>query len=141
MLWAAASRAVRAPSRLDHDAYIPGVPPYLLDGGREVRSEIARVLELGYRGQPGERMSWSATAFHAAYDDMRTQEIDPSFTFLTFGNGMHGHVWGLEGWGMLQATDDLRLSAGFTALRERLWLKPGSNDLEAPLAAGNDPSG
>ena len=140
MLWAAASRAVRAPSRLDHDAYIPGVPPYLLDGGREVRSEIARVLELGYRGQPGERMSWSATAFHAAYDDMRTQEIDPSFTFLTFGNGMHGHVWGLEGWGMLQATDDLRLSAGFTALRERLWLKPGSNDLEAPLAAGNDPS-
>jgi iron complex outermembrane receptor protein len=140
LLWAAASRAVRAPSRLDHDAFIPGVPPFLLDGGPQVRSEIARVLELGYRGQPGARVSWSATAFHADYDHLRTQEIDPGFTFLTFANGMRGRVWGLEGWGMLQATRDLRLSAGFTALRRHLELKPGSNDLAAPLAAGNDPS-
>jgi iron complex outermembrane receptor protein len=50
LLWTAASRTVRAPSRLDRDAFIPGAPPYLLDGGRTVRSEVANVYEVGYRG-------------------------------------------------------------------------------------------
>ncbi|MGZ5781577.1 MAG: TonB-dependent receptor plug domain-containing protein, partial [Burkholderiaceae bacterium] len=43
LLWTAASRAVRAPSRLDHDTFVPGAPPFLLNGGSTVRSEIAKV--------------------------------------------------------------------------------------------------
>lgn len=139
LLWTAVSRAVRAPSRLDRDAYIPGTPPFLLDGGRETRSEIANVFEIGYRGQPAPRISYSITAFHSDYDHLRTQEIAPSGTFLTFENEMEGKVTGIETWGMYQATPSWRLSAGLTALNVRLRLKPGSNDVPGPDAAGNDP--
>src|SRR5690606_29454849 len=76
--WGALSRAVRAPSRLDVDAFIPGSPPFLLDGGPRVRAEVADALELGWRGQIGDAMSLSATAFYTRYDHLRTQEVDPS---------------------------------------------------------------
>jgi iron complex outermembrane receptor protein len=140
LVWAAASRAVRAPSRLDHDVFIPGEPPFLLDGGAGTRSEVAKVYELGYRGQLTPRLSLSTTVFHTDYDDLHTQEIDPSFTFLVFGSGMQGRANGIEAWGVYQATPQWRLTGGFTALHERLWLKPGSNDVNGPLAAGVDPS-
>jgi iron complex outermembrane receptor protein len=140
MLWSAVSRAVRAPSRLDHDSFIPGAPPFLLNGGRDVRSELATVYELGYRGLAASRFSYSVTAFHTEYDDLRTTEIDPGFTFLLFGNGMEGRATGIEMWGTYQAAPAWRLSGGFTALRETLWLKPGSDDVDGPNAAGFDPS-
>jgi iron complex outermembrane receptor protein len=140
LLWTAASRAVRAPSRLDHDTYVPGAPPYLLDGGSTVRSEIAKVFELGYRGQVTSRISYSITGYHTIYDHLRTQEISASQTFLTFENGMEGKADGIETWGTYQATSNWRLSAGFAALRERLHLKPGSNDANAPSQSGQDPA-
>jgi iron complex outermembrane recepter protein len=140
LLWAAVSRTVRAPSRLDRDAYVPAVPPFLLNGGRDVSSEVAKVFEVGYRGQPAPRISYSVTLFHTIYDDLRTQEIDPGGTFLVFANDMEGSTTGIETWGTYQASPKWRLSAGLSALRERLRLKPGSNDIAAPTAAGNDPS-
>ncbi|WP_157616926.1 TonB-dependent receptor [Rhodanobacter sp. Soil772] len=140
LFWTAVSRTVRAPSRLDRDAYIPAVPPYLLNGGDPVRSEVAKVYELGYRGQPTPRLSWSATVFHNDYDHLRTQEIDPSFTYLFFGSLMEGQSNGIEWWGTFQATKSWRLSGGFTALDEHFRLKPGSNDAAGPSAEGFDPS-
>ncbi|MES2534896.1 MAG: TonB-dependent receptor [Pseudomonadota bacterium] len=140
LLWTAASRAVRAPSRLDSDAFIPGVPPYLLNGGRTVRSEVANVYELGYRGQFGNKTSYSITAFHNVYDHLRTQEVDPGRTFLIFANEMEGTASGVETWGTYQATPGWRLSAGYTALRENFRLKSGSNDLNGPGSAGKDPA-
>lgn len=138
--WAAASRTVRAPSRLDADAYIPGRPPYLLRGGLRVRSEVAKVFELGYRGQPLTGLSYSATLFHNDYDHLRTQEIDPGFTYITFDSLMEGKANGIEMWGSYQATPAWRLSAGLTALHQSMQLKAGSNDLAGPGTAGKDPS-
>jgi len=138
-LWSAVSRTVRAPTRLDVDAYIPGRPPYLLQGGRAVRAEVAKVFELGYRGQPLPGLSYSATLFHNEYDYLRTQEIDPTYTFLTFGSLMQGHATGIEMWGSYQLTQAWRLSGGLTALHERLRLKAGSNDAAGPGTAGKDP--
>lgn len=139
-LWAALSRTVRAPTRLDVDAYVPGRPPYLLRGGQAVRAEVAKVAELGYRGQPLEGLSYSATLFHNRYDHLRTQEIDPTFTFITFGSLMEGKATGIEMWGSYQMSQAWRMSAGYTALHERLRLKPGSNDAAGPGTAGKDPS-
>lgn len=138
-LWTAVSRTVRAPTRLDVDTYIPGRPPYLLQGGRTVRAEVAKVFELGYRGQPLPGLSYSATVFHNEYDHLRTQEIDPTFTFLTFGSLMQGRATGIEMWGSYQLNRAWRLSGGFTALHERLRLKAGSNDAAGPGSAGKDP--
>ena len=138
--WAGASRTVRSPSRLDADAYIPGRPPYLLRGGPRVRSEVAKVFELGYRGQPLPGLSYSATLFHNDYDHLRTQEIDPSVTFLVFDSLMEGRANGIEMWGSYQATPAWRLSAGLTALHQNMQLKAGSNDLAGPGTVGKDPS-
>lgn len=138
--WAAASRTVRAPSRLDADAYIPGRPPFLLRGGLRVRSEVAKVFELGYRGQPLPGVSYSATLFHNDYDHLRTQEIDPGFTFVTFDSLMEGKANGIEMWGSYQATPKWRLTAGLTALHQSMQLKPGSNDRRGPATVGKDPS-
>jgi len=139
LLWTAASRTVRAPSRLDVDAHIPGVPPYLLDGGHAVRSEVATVYELGYRGRVGERFALSATAFRNDYDHLRTVEIDPGFTFLEFGSGMEGRATGLEAWGTFRVTDGWRLSGGFTWLDQAFELKDWSDDAAGPGSGGYDP--
>ena len=139
-LWAAASRAVRGPSRIDADAYIPGRPPYVLAGSPGVRSEVAKVFELGYRGQPLPRLSYSATLFYNDYDHLRTQELLPSQTEVRFANLADGHALGLEMWGSFQATKAWRLSGGLTTMRERFYLMPGSNDAGAALRAGFDPS-
>ncbi|MDO8438715.1 MAG: TonB-dependent receptor [Telluria sp.] len=139
-LWGGLSRTVRAPSRLDADAFIPGRPPFLLRGGPVVRSEVARVAELGYRGQPVPGMSFSVTAFYNRYDHLRTQEVDRSRTFVTFDSKMEGKASGIEMWGSYQAMRKWRLSAGLLALHQRFWLKPGSNDARGPGSARKDPS-
>ena len=139
-VWGAASRTVRAPSRLDRDAFVPGQPPFLLTGGPEVVSEIARVYEVGYRGQPSSSLTLSMTMFRALYDHLRTQEIAPSRTSLFFGNGMNGTISGVESWASYQATHRWRLSGGLNVLTEDLSLEPGSNDLVGLRAQqGRDP--
>jgi iron complex outermembrane receptor protein len=140
LLWAAVSRAVRGPSRLDADSHIPRDAPFLLDGGPEVRSEVAEVVELGYRGQPTSDISYSVTAFHTEYDQLRTLEIAPSGTHVVFANEMEGKTSGIEMWGTYQALPEWRLSAGYTALKDRLRLMPGSFDLDAPSAVGKNPA-
>ncbi len=49
LLWAALSRAVRAPSRIDREFFVPATAPFLLAGGPNFESEIANVAEIGYR--------------------------------------------------------------------------------------------
>jgi iron complex outermembrane receptor protein len=139
-IWIAASRTVRAPSRLDADAYVPGAPPYLLAGGGNTRAEVARVFELGYRGQAGPHLSYSVTAFRNLYDHLRTQDLSPDGTSIVFGNLMEGHASGLEAWGNLQLSEAWRLSTGVTALHEEFSLKPGSNDLSSLATTGRDPA-
>jgi iron complex outermembrane receptor protein len=139
-VWAAASRTVRAPSRLDADSYVPGVPPYLLAGAPAIRAEVARVFELGYRGQAGHGLSWSVTAFRNLYDHLRTQEVSADFRSVMFDNLMTGQSRGIEAWGSMQVSAAWRLSAGVTALHETFSLKPGSIDPVSPRTAGLDPA-
>jgi iron complex outermembrane receptor protein len=132
LLWAAASRTDHPPSRLDHDIFVPGVPPYLLRGGPGVRAETADDYEIGYRGQITSAASVSATVYHAVYDRLRTTQIDPSYTYLFYGNGMQGTTSGLELWGSYQATPIWRLNGGFSRLRQSMHLTPYSIDITAP---------
>jgi iron complex outermembrane recepter protein len=129
MLWAAASRTDRAPSRLDHDIFVPGQAPFLLRGGPDVLAETATDYEVGYRGQIGSAASLSATVYHTIYDRLRTQQIDPTFTYIFYGNGMQGTTSGLELWGSYQATPIWRLNAGFSRLRQEFNLTPYSIDV------------
>ena len=139
MVWCAVARAVRTPSRLDRELYIPGQAPYLLAGGEDFRSEVSNVVTVGYRGQPTARTQLSVTVFHHEYDDLRSLEQVTPRTFV-IGNEMLGHSDGLEAWASLNATPRWRLGAGLSLLDEDLHFKPGSHDVTGVAAAGNDPA-
>jgi len=137
--WAAVSRTIRAPSRLDADVFIPGRPPYILEGGPAFASEVARVYEAGYR-RSMERFSYSVNVYRAFYDKLHTGELAPSRRSVHFKNGMMAATSGIEAWASWQATRDWRLSAGATGLHQKFWLKPGVVDYVQSLAKeGRDP--
>lgn len=140
-VWTGLSRTVRAPSRADADIFIPARPPFLLHGGPQIRSEVAKVFELGYRGQPLDNLSYSVTAFYNDYDHLRTQQlVSRSPLMVIFSNQMEGKSRGIEMWGNYQAASWWRLSAGLIALHQRFTLKPGSTDAAGPGSARKDPS-
>jgi iron complex outermembrane receptor protein len=99
-----------------------------LRGGPNVESETANDLEVGYRGQWADRVSLSSTVFRTVYGHLRTQEIDPTFTYIYYANGMHGATSGIETWGSVQVVGGWRLHAGFSRLRQDFALQPWSND-------------
>jgi len=136
LVWTAVSRAVRAPARLDHDIRSPGNPPFtIITGGDTFESEVANVLELGYRAQPARSLTWSATAFVHQWDRLRSGAPAPA----TVQNRIEGDTYGFEGWAAWQALPQWRLSAGGMTLRKHLRLEQGSPDPVGPSALGNDP--
>jgi iron complex outermembrane receptor protein len=136
--WVAASRAVRAPSRIDKEFFFPTTPPFLIDGGPDFVSEIANVLEVGYRAQPSARASVSVTLFHHWYDRLRSGEPQPAGNFQV-SNGTAGQVYGLEAWGNFQFTPRWRVSAGLVELRQHFRTKEGFHDPDGSRDLGNDP--
>jgi iron complex outermembrane recepter protein len=137
LVWGALSRAVRAPARLDHDIRSFGIgPPFtVITGGDTFDSEVANVLEIGYRAQPTRTLSFSATAFVHEWDRLRSGQLPPAVV----QNRIEGNTYGFEAWGSWQTTASWRLSAGGTILRKELRLEPGSADPTGPSALGNDP--
>jgi iron complex outermembrane receptor protein len=135
LLWAAVSRAIRNPSRLDRD---------LVFGGLVTRSnfqpERLVAYELGYRGQPSAHVSLSATLFYHDYSGVRSNEITPVTTFpVRIGNGLEGRTLGLETWGDFDITDRWRVTAGGTFLGKRFRRGDGSTDISNLAAQGHDP--
>jgi iron complex outermembrane receptor protein len=136
LLWAAMSRAVRAPARLDRDLTLPPRPPFIIAGGPDFLSEVAKVLELGYRGKPATTLNASLTAFMHDWDRLRSGQLPPN---ARVQNMIAGRTYGLEGWGTWQALPALRVAGGFMLLRKDLRVLPGSADPVGPSALGNDP--
>ncbi|WP_198320863.1 TonB-dependent receptor plug domain-containing protein [Azohydromonas aeria] len=129
LLWGALSRTVRGPTRLDRDLLNPGRDGQpTVSGNPAFKAEVARVAELGWRGQPGAGVSASATVFHAAYDRLRSLQPASGGTVLTFDNGLEGHVDGLELWGSWQPLPDWRLHGGFNRLWQDLRARAGYLD-------------
>jgi iron complex outermembrane recepter protein len=138
-LWAAASRAVRAPSRFDRDVVNPPRPPFAIQGGPNFVSEIAKVFEIGYRSQPAKSLFYSVTAFRHVWDKLRSATGPPIPIFLE--NKIEGFVNGVEAWATYQPVEAWRLSGGFVTLHEHLRRKPGSRDTLGPNnpTLANDP--
>lgn len=135
-LWAAVSRAIRNPSRIERDFTIAG----LVQPG-QMGSEKLIAYEAGYRGRVTSAATVSASLFYHDYDELRTNELIPGRlpAPVFVGNTMEGETWGLEAWGDLQVNDWWRLSAGGAVLRKDFRLKPGSRDVARFEAGGADP--
>jgi len=136
LLWAAVSRAVRTPSRIDRQLeFLP-----LLAPGDDFVSEKLIAFEAGYRGQPTERTTLSVNVFFNLYDDIRTTEFSPGMQLpIRLMNGIEGHSWGVEAWSSSQLLPWWRLSLGVSTLFKHFRQKPGHLDLAAGDAVGHDP--
>ena len=115
-LWGSASRAARAPARLDREFFFPAKPPYIIEGGPTFDSEVANVFELGLRGRQASGFNYSLTIFHAAYEKLRAGHAAPT----TIDNLARGDVDGAEAWGSIDVTSNWRLSSGWMLLHESL---------------------
>lgn len=74
-VWGAVSRAVRTPTRVQHNmdvviAQLPTPIPTFLTvvGNQKLRSEVLRAYELGYRFEPSHKLSFDAAIFYNDYE-------------------------------------------------------------------------
>lgn len=137
LVWGALSRAVRAPARLDRDIRLPPRPPYIIAGGPDFVSEVADVLEVGYRLQLAAGWSGSATAFVSDWQRLRSGQTPPD---AQVQNMIDGRTYGVEAWATWQVQPSWRLSGGLTTLKKDLELRPGSTDPVGPPNLGDDPT-
>ena len=149
-IWAAVSRAVRAPSRVDRDIRLPtpGAAPVvhdLLIGGANFESETVIAYELGYRAQLGPKVSGSISTFYNEYDDVRSTSLsppDPVFGLpfpLFYENNLEGETYGIELSANYQAFDWWRIRGGYSLLQEDIHIRSGAMDFNQALNETADP--
>lgn len=147
MFWAAVSRAVRTPSRIDRDLSQPA-PAYLLvllKGGADFDSETVTAYEMGYRAQLGAKAMISLSAFANDYEHVRSislSPIDPVFLLplpLFFENNLSARTHGIELTAKVQVMDGWRLHGGYTFIEEDVRLAPGKTDFSNGLNEVADP--
>ncbi len=161
-LWAAVSRAVRSPSRLEADGRVVGAllgpgdagNPFpaewkgMLVGDGRFSSERVVAWQGGYRVEPAPSVSAEATAFLHRYRGLRTLEVvrigpdpeDPGrvLSVARPDNRMDGRVWGAELEARWSVTPRWRWRLAYTWLRVELDAE-GSTDPHAELDEGKTP--
>lgn len=142
LVWAAVSRAVRAPTRIDRDVRVPGEPPFVVVGSRDFEPEEVIAYELGYRYRPRPNLLVAANAFYNEYDDLRSQEPTPDAPGglpRVLGNRLEAETYGLELTGRVDLSPRVHLFTGLTWLETDLHLEPGSGDPTGGASESNDP--
>lgn len=142
MVWGAISRALRTPSRIDTDLFIPAQPPFLLAGGPDFKSERSLGYELGYRTHLHDRVWLSASTFYNDYTNLRSlEQVNPPRPFpMVIGNGLKGTSYGLEMTAEYNVTDWWRLRGGFTEMRIHIRPQPASTDRTNGSGESHDPN-
>ncbi|HEY0039682.1 MAG TPA: TonB-dependent receptor plug domain-containing protein, partial [Flavisolibacter sp.] len=139
-LWAAATRAVRTPSRFDVDYFLPMTPqpPNIpsVGGGPNFISEKVYAYELGYRVQPNLLSSFSLATFYNVYSDVYSVEPKPGTLTYQIQNGSQATSWGAELAGNYQVHKNWRLRGGYTYFNKDIGPKPGR--VFDPSYLGND---
>ena len=141
-IWAAASRAVRNPSRIDREFAVSLFQNFpIIMGSDSFQSETVMAYELGWRSQLFKKLSVSVSTFYNNYDNIRSAEPGPPpFNYpITFANGVKGSTYGAELSLSSQVTDWWHLRGGYTFLKKELVVKNDSKDLNKGTAESNDP--
>ncbi len=147
-IWAAASRAIRQPSRGETGvslelAEIPLDPNTLLItrlyGNPHFQSEELRDVEIGYRAQWTARISFDVDAFLSFYRHLQTLEVQPEVVNaalfpvrieipIIYGNLGRATNYGGEASLSWAASSRWRIAPGYSWLHENPSLEPGSTD-------------
>ena len=132
-LWAAVSRPVRVPSRLEEDGLLvfgyvdaglltTGVPngvtvPLGLAGDDRLRAEELLAWEAGHRIQVSPRLAIATTVFYNDYK--RLVGVPPSI-FGTFNDDASGATWGGDIVAAMRWTDRWAMEASYSRLHTRI---------------------
>lgn len=126
MVWTAASRAVRTPSRFEEDGKIVAsfTAPSTFSqtvGNHDLASETLHAYELGYRTQPLNNLFVDLAVFHNRYDRLITfipgqTTSEGGLTFLNYPtvNGLSGDVQGAELAGEIQVREWWKVKTSYT---------------------------
>lgn len=143
-LWAAVSRAVRAPTRVDTDTrFLPSPASgfVVVQGTPDFAAEKVLAYELGWRVQPSPKWFFDLATFYNDYRDLRTLEPSGATGFpLLVRNEREGHTYGAEAVVTYQAAEHWRLSANLNYFYEDLHYRPGSRDTSGSAVETNDPA-
>jgi len=133
--WGAVSRAVRTPSRLEHDMNTlqtvePPKPPFQptvavgLEGNSNFDSEEVISYEIGYRTTFINNLSIDFTAFYNNYQNLRSGELgqlnflsNPFNIPLQIENNYSAHTYGFEIASVWQMLDWWRWDANYSLLK------------------------
>ena len=162
-LWGAVSRAVRTPSRADHDirgipqalppdSLFPGSPLALVTflGDEDFVSETVLAFDLGYRSHLKDWFSVDVAGFCNLYDDLRTQELDlqsmegvsspPHVVIpLRVDNKATGKTYGIELGADWQVWDTWRLRTAYGYFHMDLEVAKDSFDTATETFAEENP--
>jgi iron complex outermembrane receptor protein len=147
--WAAVSRAVRTPSRLERDLSLtvslaPGTPVFArVLGDPGFGPEKVTAYEAGWRVETGRVLLDFATFFNGYGELTSLEPQDPVAESggvprvvvpYRFGNGLDGRTWGAEAEVDFAARKGLSLHASYSFLRMDLAPGPGSVDTTSEAA-------
>ncbi len=163
-LWTSVSRAVRTPSRAEHDLHLvpevalpfdPRLPlPYPVFsefiGNREYESENLLAYEIGYRWLVNDRFNIDVATFYNKYDRLHTAELGmltlipdpPPIHFSIPGslfNKMDGETYGVEFVADWRLLPSWKLQFAYTYLQMQLHLAEDSTDVVFEQAEGESP--
>jgi iron complex outermembrane receptor protein len=145
-IWGAVSRAVRTPSRGEHDVSLmvipppPSPPPLTIFGSNAFKSEDLVAWEIGFRRAIADSVTIDVAAFYNEYDHLRTVDVYPQAPLqAAFGNNMEGNTRGIEIDAHWRASAWMSLNASYTRLEVDLDLLNGSMDAASLAAEESSP--
>jgi iron complex outermembrane receptor protein len=168
-LWGSISRAVRTPSRIEHDLLLtaqpfnaappdnvvclpPGSPCTYprITRNPDFEPETVLAYQVGYRVQPVERLFIDLASFYNQYDNLLTLETGAPFPEeepplphvivpFVFANQLHGESYGVEIAATAQLTDWWRVSGQYSYLQISLQQDRGSTDISQEAAEDASP--
>lgn len=120
--WAAVSRAVRTPSRLEDDLFVRLPGGSIIAGNRMMDSEELLAYEAGYRFSIGRELYLDIAAFYNQYDNLLSIEGS------TLGNKSAGNTDGVEIAAVYMPAQSWKVTAGYSFLDMDLTLDADSLD-------------
>lgn len=150
-IWAAVSRAVRTPARINEDILLTiptsaTLPVFAtLAGVRDVNSEQLLAYEIGMRRQETDRWFWDATAFYFQYEDLFAPVPQapvigvPTFAPFLLLNAQDAHAYGFEVATDYAVTPCWKLRGGYSFLRFVFDSTPFALDATALAHEGDSP--
>ena len=158
MLWGAVSKAIRTPSRAEHDAFIvldiidTGPPPLalVLQGNRDFDNEELIAWELGYRFLGSDTLSFDLSLFYNDYDDLLAAEslgvipapppAPPALgALIAATNGVSAKSYGLEMSVAWRPSEQWQVNLSYAYIDIRMHLKSSHSGLNPDSTEGLSP--